>query len=146
MLHMRKLNSLCLGLFLMAATATFSQTIGGDTSLNSKTWTWTGLSNDLPQTTLFTPTSTSDVLLTFYASATLNNGDDCIDLSIFWTDENGSQQQSFALSTPGNGRVLPLHVTAGSSVSVSTIVGNDFCGIALSGTYELVVSKTKLNP
>lgn len=131
----------------IAFTANLSaQTLGGDPSLSSKTWTWTGLSSDLTQTTLFTAPATGDFLLTFYASATLTNGEDCIDSSVFWTDENGNEQTSFGISTPGMAKVLPIHVTAASTVSVSTIVGSDFCGVPFTGTYEFVVSKTKLNP
>jgi hypothetical protein len=144
-----KLLALMLGLLLaVAATQASAQTIGGDTSLSSKTWTWTGLTADLPETVLFTPTQTSDFLLSGYVTV---SGGECAVVTIFWTDEYGRQVYQFQfqggseVAASGQGSTMTIHAIANTSVSVSTNTEAGGCGSS-GGTYDLVIGKMKINP
>jgi hypothetical protein len=154
MLRMKNYLRSVFGLIVVALAFTLNlpaQTIGGDTSLSSKTWTWTGLSASLAQTTLFTPTTTSDFLVTVYGSeSTLNEGFNCGNTTLTWTDENGSQSTLYYLFPPTSGTAqgdtTVIHVAPNTPVTFSASVGTDACPYSFVGTYELIVSKTKLNP
>ena len=160
---MKKPITLILGLLTLAfalTTNVAAQTIGGDTALTSKTWTWTGLSAALPSTTLFTPTVDSDFIITIYGNATITSavgGQICVEIT--WTDElftntypdpNLLPNSNYCIHIDSMGVVvpsqstIPIHVLANTSVSVSTLYA------VPSGTpqptYNLVISKVKVNP
>lgn len=155
---MKKLTLLLCGLFLMV-TACTAQTIGGDTSLNSKTWFWSGLSGPFPSTALLTPTVTSDYLISLYVnSPNIVDGSE-ICAQIAWTDElsstnifpdqnSGSPQVNIACTTDNSVRAyqgsvtFPIHVLANTTVSLST---SEYDG-GSHPTYNMVVTKIKVNP
>ena len=152
-----KLCALMLGL-LLAVAATFNlsaQTIGGDTALTSKTWTWTGLTADLPSTVLFTPATDSDFTLSLTPSA-VSSGNVCITPLFQWTDWNGTQHGSPLFGTgiqtisqpgaQGGGGTISIHAVANTPVSFSVSFSGG-CGSSDPSTVlDIVVSKIKLNP
>lgn len=142
----------CAAALLLAFTLSLhAQTVGGHSPLNSKTWTFSALSADLSATSLFTPTDTSDFLMTVYIGSTLNSavgGQICATIS--WTDENGAQSKQFTCSTltgvgPVTGNAaLPIHALVGTSVNVSAAYQVP-PGTPVA-TYNLIVGRVKLNP
>lgn len=161
---MKKLFPLILGLVVLALASTSNlsaQTIGGDTALNSKTWTWTGLTAALPQTTLLTPTQDADLLISVYVTIQ-DNTFSCVQPLIQYTDQFGPQVQSFLFPPAtgansvrsynqvsggaGVGAMIQIHAAANTPVSISA--DNNACGNSPTPTetYDLVVSKIKVNP
>jgi hypothetical protein len=156
---MKKHYSLLLGLLVLAAAATYyisAQSIGGDTALNSKTWTWLNVDDTVgvPTTALFTPTTTSDFIVTGHMSvnqSTDNNA--CPQAEITYTDEFGDHTAS-PISLPGGGPTfvagaagssITIHVLANTTVYVQAVESGQ-CGPSPSGSYNLVIGKIKINP
>lgn len=136
-----------------------AQTVGGNTSLNSKTYTFANLTADLPQTTLFTPTVDGDFLISVYVTIQ-NNMFNCIAPFVQYTDEFGTNVQSFLFSpSPGTltsgavpynqsatgvGAVIQIHALANTPVSASVI--SNACGGSPTATFDVVFGKIKINP
>lgn len=148
--EMRKLFLLLFGLLALAVAATSNlsaQTVGGN---GVTTYTWTGLSSSLASTVVFTPSVDTDVLLTFYASVNPSgNTGLCVFPQITYTDEYGYQTQYFVFGTTNQfvsaagGSAITIHAMASTTVSLS--VNDNACGTA-TGTYDVIVSRTTLNP
>jgi len=169
---MRKLITLVLGCILAAAltTNTTAQTVGGNTDLNSKTWTWTAVDDavGIPATTLFTPAETGDYLITAYLTVNpVGNNGACPEPILTFMDEFGTQQDyvvqlattvmsgaagfNFAGFNFGNGLpsiaagVTTIHVIADTAVSIH-VFDTGTCQTGASGSYDFILGKVKLNP
>jgi hypothetical protein len=161
---MRKLLALTLGLMLSAFVLTTSlsaQTIGGDTALTSKTWTWTGLTGSFPSTVLFTPATTSDFVVSVYVSGSVSpDGGGMLCPQLQWTDEYSTYafpdlDSGTGLAYVGCGGIdslsniipgvmsIPIHAVADTPVSISVI---NSTGGPTTVTYNLIVAKVKTNP
>ena len=145
--------AICGVIACLAALLLHAQTIGGDTALSSKTWTFVGTGgNNISQTTLFTPTVDSDFQVTIYISSDATDaggGAGCP--TLYWTDDYNSLQSNGVCSgfygpgIPVAGQTtLPLHVKANSGVSISATLAQPSGFPTVN--YTMVVSKTKLNP
>jgi hypothetical protein len=141
---------LCAAALIGIAILLHAQTTDDCTSLCSKTWMWKGLSADLPLTTLFTPKTDSDFMVTAYVTNSVP-GQNCIVPYLRYTDEYGAQVADWAfiggLQTVSNasGAVLTIHVVANTPVKVG-VNASEACGGLLTGTYDLVIGKIKINP
>jgi len=117
---MKRLASL-LGLFGLAATLN-SVAQGG-----SGTWTWTGLTAPLAQTTLFTPTANTDysATMSISISGSGQGGSDTICGVLGWTDpQNGPQSTSWCAVDHGSGGMAggttEIKTQANTPVYIST--------------------------
>jgi hypothetical protein len=146
---MRRLTFV-IGLLFVANTVAFAQTIGGDCVLRSKTYTWKAQSVYFTTSTftLATPTVDSDFLITLYASMPRTNNPqlDFIDAWLEYTDEFGDVVQApFSVGAenpfnPGQASGV-VHIPANQ-----TLVLKVWGSVQAPDIYNLVVTKTKLNP